>query len=189
MARINLLPWREAQRQERQRNFLTMLVGVALLSAGLVFLANQGMNALIAGQEGRNNFLRAEIGKLDREIAEIQELERTRDNLISRKNVIERLQENRSLMVHLFNQIAQTVPEGITLNSVRQVGNVLTLVGTSESESRVSDYMRRIESAEWLRSPELRILQIQGREQSPDQPFRFELRAEIGSPRQVEEEF
>lgn len=187
MARINLLPWREAQRQERQRSFIVLLVGIALIAAGLVFLANQGMNALIEGQEARNNFLRSEIRALDREIAEIQDLERTRDSLISRKNVIERLQENRSMMVHLFNQIAQTVPEGITLNSVRQTGNVLTIVGTTESETRVSDYMRRIETAAWLSNPELRIIQVQGREQQPDQPFRFELRAEIGSPRQSEE--
>jgi type IV pilus assembly protein PilN len=189
MARINLLPWREGQRRERQRNFVMLIVAVALIAGGLVLIANQAMNAVIAGQEARNNFLRTEIRVLDREIAEIQDLERTRDSLVSRKNVIERLQENRSLMVHLFNQIAQTVPEGITLNSVRQTGTELTIVGTAESESRVSDYMRRIESATWLHSPQLRIIQVQGREQSPEQPFRFELRAQIGSPRQLEEEF
>lgn len=189
MAKINLLPWREEQRQERQRQFITLTAGVAIIACGLVFLANQGMNALISGQEARNNFLRGEIRILDREIAEIQELERTRDSLISRKNVIERLQENRSLMVHLFNQIAQTVPEGITLNSVRQTGSELTIVGTSESESRVSEYMRLIESATWLHSPQLRIVQAQAARQSPEQPFRFELRAQISSPRVAEEEF
>lgn len=123
MARINLLPWRETQRQERQRNFIGLLIVVGVVAAGLVFAGNQTMNNIIDGQEARNNFLRGEIRTLDREIARIQELEQTRDSLISRKNVIERLQENRSLMVHLFNQIAQTVPEGITLNSVRQTGS------------------------------------------------------------------
>lgn len=189
MAKINLLPWREEQRQERQRQFITLLVGVAIISGGLVFLANQGMNALIAGQEARNNFLRGEIRILDREIAEIENLEQTRDGLISRKNVIERLQENRSLMVHLFNQMAQTVPEGITLNSVRQTGSELTIVGTTESESRVAEYMRRIEGATWLHSPQLRIVQVEARQQNPDQPFRFELRAQISSPRAAAEEF
>lgn len=188
MAKINLLPWREAQRQERQRNFIVLLAAVALLAGGLVLLANHGMNAVIAGQEARNNFLRGEIRALDRQIAEIQNLERTRDSLVSRKNVIERLQENRSLMVHLFNQVAQTVPEGITLNSVRQTGAELVIVGTTESESRVSDYMRRIEAATWLHSPQLRIIQVQAREQNPDQPFRFELRAQVRSPRQLEQE-
>lgn len=188
MARINLLPWRETQRQERQRNFVVSLLVAAVIAAGLVFAANQTMNSIIEGQEARNNFLRAEIRALDREIDRIQDLERTRDGLISRKNVIERLQENRSLMVHLFNQIAQTVPEGITLNSVRQTGTDLTIVGTTESETRVSEYMRRIEAAAWLHDPQLRIIQIQDRDARPDQPFRFELRARVSSPRERAEE-
>lgn len=189
MARINLLPWREEQRRQRQRKFFTLVVAVALLAGAVVFLADQGMNALISGQEARNNFLRTEIRALDREIAEIEDLERTRDNLISRKSVIERLQGNRSLMVHLFNQIAQTAPEGITLNSVRQTGAQLTIVGTTESESRVSDYMRRIEAASWLNSPTLRIIELQSREPNAEQPFRFELSAQVRSPRHSEEEF
>ena len=188
MARINLLPWRETKRQERQRTFFVSLVVVAAVAAGLVFAGNRTMDNIIEGQEARNNFLRAEIRALDREIARIQDLERTRDGLISRKNVIERLQENRSLMVHLFNQIAQTVPEGITLNSVRQTGTDLTIVGTTESETRVSEYMRRIEAASWLHDPQLRIIQIQDRDQRPDQPFRFELRARVSSPRERSEE-
>ncbi|HMA98207.1 MAG TPA: PilN domain-containing protein, partial [Wenzhouxiangella sp.] len=112
-----------------------------------------------------------------------------RDNLISRKNVIERLQGNRSLMVHLFNQIAQTVPEGITLTNVRQSGAELTLNGTSQSESRVSDYIRQIESATWLADPTLRIIEADESDERPDQPFVFELRAQVRSPDQQEEEF
>ncbi len=189
MAKINLLPWREEKRQERQKHFIALVIAIAVISGGLVFLANQGMNMMISGQEARNDFLRGEIRSLDRKITEIEDLESTRDSLISRKEVIERLQENRSLMVHLFNQIAQTVPEGITLNSLRQTGTELTIVGTTESESRVSDYMRRIESASWLHRPELRIVQARSGEQNSEQPFRFELRAQIGSPRLAEEEF
>lgn len=188
MSRINLLPWRETQRQARQRNFVILVVAVAALAAVAVFGSNQLMGNIIEGQEARNDFLRSEIRALDREIARIEDLERTRDRLISRKNVIERLQENRSLMVHLFNQIAQTVPEGITLNSVRQTGSDLTIVGTTESETRVSEYMRRIADATWLRNPQLRIIEIESREQRADQPFRFELQAVIGPPRDSAEE-
>jgi len=188
MSRINLLPWRETQRQERQRNFVMLVVFVAVVAAGAVFASNQLMGGVIEGQEERNEFLRGEIRALDREIARIEDLERTRDSLISRKNVIERLQENRSLMVHLFNQIAQTVPEGITLNTVRQTGSDLTIVGTTESETRVSEYMRRIEEATWLRNPQLRIIEIESREQRADQPFRFELQAVVGPPRDPAEE-
>ncbi len=189
MAKVNLLPWREAQRQQRQKNFLVMLGVIAALAVGAVLAANQVMNNLIDDQDGRNAFLRAEVRKLDQEIERIEELEQVRDNLISRKNVIERLQGNRSLMVHLFNQIAQTVPEGITLTNVRQSGAELTLNGTSQSESRVSDYIRQIESATWLADPTLRIIEADESDERPDQPFVFELRAQVRSPDQQEEEF
>ena len=188
MSRINLLPWRESLRQEKQRNFVILIVVVVAVVAAVVLVSNQFMSGLIEDQEARNNFLRGEIRALDREIAQIEELERTRDNLISRKNVIERLQENRSVMVHLFNQIAQTVPEGITLNSLRQTDTNLTIVGTTESETRVSEYMRRIEGASWLRNPQLRIIQLEERDRRPDQPFRFELTAQVGPPGDLAEE-
>ncbi len=186
MARINLLPWRETQRQERQRNFISLLVVVAILAVGTVFAGQRAMHNIIKGQEARNNFLRSEIRSLDQEIVRIQELDRIRDALISRKNVIEQLQENRSLMVHLFNQIAQTVPEGITLTSVNQTGPELTIAGTAESETRVSDYMRMIDAAAWLHDPQLRIIQVQvqDRDRLLDQPFRFELQATVISPRE-----
>jgi type IV pilus assembly protein PilN len=92
-------------------------------------------------------------------------------------------------MVHLFNQIAQTVPEGITLTNVRQSGSELTLNGTSQSETRVSDYIRQIEQATWLTNPTLRIIQADQSDERPDQPFRFELRAQVQTPGQDEEEF
>lgn len=187
MAKINLLPWRENLRQQRQKNFLASLGFAALVAAGLVFAGNWAINNQISGQENRNNFLRAEIRKLDRDIARIEQLEETRQNLIARKNVIESLQTNRSMMVHLFNQLAQTVPEGITLNTVRQAGSELTIVGTSESETRVSEYMRNIESAEWLHSPRLRIVERSERDGRPGQPHRFELVARVASPDQEQE--
>lgn len=189
MAKVNLLPWREAQRQQRQRNFLLVLAATAALAVVAVLAANQVMNNLMADQDSRNAYLRSEVRKLDQEIARIEELEEVRDSLISRKNVIERLQGNRSLMVHLFNQIAQTVPEGITLTNVRQSGLELTLNGTSQSESRVSDYIRQIERATWLANPTLRIIQADESDERPDQPFVFELRAQVQSPDQQEEEF
>jgi type IV pilus assembly protein PilN len=189
MAKVNLLPWREAQRQQRQKNFIGLLGAVAAFAVFAVVAANQVMNSRIDDQDNRNDFLRAEVRKLDREIERIEELELVRDNLISRKNVIERLQGNRSLMVHLFNQIAQTVPEGITLTNVRQSGSELTLNGTSQSESRVSDYIRQIESASWLADPTLRIIEANESEERPDQPFIFELRAQVQSPDRQDEEF
>jgi len=189
MARINLLPWRENLRQERQRNFMVALVGTALLAVALVFLGSHLVERQIDAQEARNGYLEQEIDELDEDIASIEELEATRDNLLARKNVIERLQENRSMMVHLFNSLAQTVPDGIRLTTVSQSGEELTIEGTTQSETRVSDYMRNIEDAEWLHEPDLRIIEaIGGEEGSGAEPFRFELRARVASPTAVEQE-
>jgi type IV pilus assembly protein PilN len=187
MARINLLPWRENLRQQRQKNFLIALAVAALAAAFLVLLGNHIMNQMISGQENRNQYLRGEIRKLERDIQRIEQLEQVRDNLIARKNVIERLQRNRSMMVHLFNQLAQTVPEGLTLNTVRQSGEALTIVGTSESETRVSDYMRNIEQAQWLHTPRLRIVERVRDGDRPGQSYRFELVVQVRSPQDEEE--
>jgi len=190
MAKINLLPWRENLRQQGQQMFLATLIATALAAAAVVFLANQAMNSLIDGQENRNDYLRAEIRKLEDDIREIENLEQVRNSLLARKEVIERLQANRSLMVHLFNQLAQTVPEGITLDSVRQASSELTISGTSESETRVSEYMRAMESARaaWLHNPRLRIVEQNERQDRPGQPSRFELQVRIASPASLEEE-
>lgn len=187
MARINLLPWRENLRQQRQKNFLMTLGVAALVAAVLILAGNHAMNQMISGQENRNQYLRGEIRKLERDIQRIEHLEQVRDNLIARKNVIERLQRNRSMMVHLFNQMAQTVPEGLTLSTVRQSGEQLTIVGTSESETRVSDYMRNIEQAEWMHSPRLRIVERTRTEERPGQSYRFELNVQLRSPEDQEE--
>ncbi|RFF28525.1 MULTISPECIES: PilN domain-containing protein [unclassified Wenzhouxiangella] len=189
MARINLLPWRENLRQQRQRNFMIALVATAAVAVLLVFLGSHLVERQIDAQEARNQYLEGEIRKLDREIASIEELEAKRDNLLARKNVIERLQENRSMMVHLFNALALTIPEGVRLNSVQQSEEQLTLQGTTQSETRVSDYMRNIEQAEWLHDPVLSIIEaIEGEEGGGAEPFRFELRARMASPNAVEAE-
>jgi type IV pilus assembly protein PilN len=188
MAKINLLPWRENLRQERQRNFMVALGATIVAAIAVVLVVNHLVNRQIDGQDARNNYLQAEIRQLDRDIQRIEELEETREHMLARKNVIERLQENRSMTVHLFNYLARTVPEGIRLTSVRQAGEELTILGTTQSETRVSEYMRNIERAEWLHEPQLRIVEVLGEREQPDQPFRFELRARVASPAVANEE-
>lgn len=186
MIRINLLPWREELRQQRQKNFMTAFVGTIIVAALLVFLGSYLVGKQISGQQNRNSYLQGEIKKLDRDIASIEGLEATRDSLLARKNVIEQLQENRSLMVHLFNSLATTVPEGIRLQTVGQQGSALTIKGVSESETRVSDYMSNIEAAEWLHEPTLRIIQALGKnEDGQAERFEFELRSTLASPLSV----
>jgi len=188
MARINLLPWRENLRRERQRNFMIALAATAVVAILLVFAGSYMVEREISGQDDRNQYLQNEIRTLDREIATIEKLEAKRDDLLQRKEVIERLQENRSMMVHLFNSLAQTVPEGIRLNSVGQSGERLTIRGTAQSETRVSDYMRNIERAEWMHDPELSIIEAIEQSDSGFEPYRFELRARIASPKTVAQE-
>jgi len=188
MAKINLLPWRENLRKQRQKNFMAALVGTLVVAALIVLGGNYLANQQIDGQEARNDYLRAEIRKLEQDIQRIEQLEEVRDNLIARKDVIENLQSSRNLMVHLFNQLAQTVPEGITLDAVQQNDQTLVIEGTSESETRVSDYMRNIEAADWMSQTALNIVERVGEENRPGQPHRFEVRTQLAPPSASEEE-
>lgn len=163
------------------------LGATALLAIGVVLVANHLVTRQIDGQDARNSFLESEIRQLDRDIARIEELEETRSRMLSRKEVIEELQEHRSMSVHLFNYMAQTVPDDLRLTTVRQSGSTLTIRGRTQSETRVSEYMRNIESAGWLHDPTLNIVEALERD-GPDLPYRFELRARLGSPPATDEE-
>ena len=137
MARINLLPWREEARRERQRQFLYSLMGTLVLGAILVLMVSLFFDQRISNQEARNQRIQQEINLLEKRIVRIAELERTRNRLLSRKQVIESLQASRSLTVELLDKLAKTIPVGITLTNVRQQGKNLTLLGTSQSNARV----------------------------------------------------
>ncbi|MBY6204702.1 PilN domain-containing protein [Halomonas denitrificans] len=182
MRQINLLPWREEQRQDRQRNFLILMAVVAALAALAVFLVKGYFDAQIDGQNARNNYLRAEIAKLERQIARIDQLDETRRQLINRKEVIEDLQSNRTLMVHLFEQLVRTVPDGIRLISVRQVGDQLTIDGTAQSSARVSTYLRNLEASPFLHEPTLRIVEAEAEETDRELPYRFAVNVRLAPP-------
>ncbi len=182
MRQINLLPWREEQRQDRQRNFLILMAVVAALAALAVFLVKGYFDSQIDGQNARNNYLRAEIAKLDRQIERIDQLDETRRQLINRKEVIENLQSNRTLMVHLFEQLVRTVPDGIRLISVRQVGDQLTIDGTAQSSARVSTYLRNLEGSPFLHDPTLRIVEAETEETDRELPYRFAVNVRLAAP-------
>ncbi len=188
MRQINLLPWREEQRQERQRNFLITMAVIAAIAAGGVFAVKSYFDAQISGQNARNNYLRAEIAKLDQQIARIEQLDETRQRLIERKDVIENLQSNRTLMVHLFEQLVRTVPEGIRLLSVQQAGDTLTINGTAQSSARVSNYLRNLEASEFLHDPTLRIVEAAVEETDRELPYGFSVRARLAEPEDNETE-
>lgn len=160
MTRINLLPWREELRQERQKQFMTLLVLTILLAAAIVGLIHFQMNQKIDYQNARNAFLTTEISKLDKEIKEIAELQKVRKSLIERMDIIQALQRSRPSIVHLFTELVTTVPNGVFLQTLEQKGDTLIITGEAESNARVSSYMRNLSNSEWLKDPNLEIIEI-----------------------------
>jgi type IV pilus assembly protein PilN len=176
MARINLLPWREAERKRRQRDFAATM-GAALAAAALVALGvHLQMEAMIAGQQARNQYLQSQITALDVQIKKIQDLEATKANLIARMNVIQSLQKSRPEVVHLFDELVVTVPEGIYLTKVEQTGKSVIVEGQAQSNARVSSFMRNIEASEWVGDPTLQL--IENKDQTGTGLSRFRLRFE-----------
>jgi len=180
MARINLLPWRAERRRQRQKEFMAML-GVSAAAAVVVsFLIWMFYNGQIDGQKERNDYLRGQITQLDAKIEEIKQLDLKKQKLLARKDVIEKLQANRSQMVHLFDSLVRTIPDGVTLTSIQQNGEMLTLKGRSQSNARVSTYMRNLEGSGWMTSPELSVIEARG--DNKGLPYEFDLSVKLANP-------
>lgn len=156
MAHINLLPWRAERRKQREREFF-MQLGSAVVAAVLAVLVwSLWMDARISTQNDRNNYLQGEIKQLDERIAKIKDLEKVRESLLARKQIIEQLQANRSQMVHLFDELVKTIPASARLNGLKQTGESMTLDGVAQSNASVAEYMRNIESSPWMGHADLR---------------------------------
>jgi type IV pilus assembly protein PilN len=159
MPRINLLPHRESKRKERKLKFLVAL-GAAAVAAGVTsFAAYLMYGQMIDAQQYRNQKLRAEIKTLDKQNEEINNLETAKQKYIARMEIIERLQRSRPEIVHVFDEIVRTLPEGVYLTSVKQNDKRLKFEGVAQSSTRVSSFMRNIDGSEWLRNPELEVVQ------------------------------
>jgi type IV pilus assembly protein PilN len=164
MPRVNLLPWREADRKRRRQEFF-LSIGAALASAGLVMLLGRfHMSGAISHQEERNAKLVAEISKLDEQIKEIEGLERQKQALIARMEIIETLQRSRPEIVHVFDDLVRVLPEGVYLTYLKQSGTRIEMRGIAQSSTRVSTFMRNIDSSEWLADPALQIVETKGRD-------------------------
>ena len=161
MTRINLLPWREELRQEQKKRFAVMAVMSCVLAAAIVGLIHFQMQAKIDYQLFRNQFMSNEIAKVDEEIKEISELQKTRRSLIERMEVIQDLQGSRPSIVHLFTEIVSTVPNGVYLETLAQTGGNLLITGEAESNARVSTYMRNLQASAWLKDPNLTVIEIE----------------------------
>lgn len=186
MARINLLPWRAERRKARQKEFgaimlLSVLAAMAL-SAMIVFY----FSSEISGQRKRNAFLDAQIAEVDKKITEIEELDKKKSKLLARKEVIEKLQSNRSQMVHLFDSLVRTIPDGAVLTAIKQDAETLTLEGRAQSNARVSTYMRNLEVSGWMTKPDLSIIEAKGNEKGL--PYEFKLQVKLANPNAPKDE-
>ncbi|WP_369602906.1 PilN domain-containing protein [Hahella sp. SMD15-11] len=155
MAKINLRPWREELRAEKQKQFLTALLGVAIIAVGLGFLWHQQVLRQIEYQEQRNNFIRSEMAQLEKQIREIQDLKKKRKELIERMRVIQDLQGKRPVIVRIFDELVRTLPDGVYYTSLVREGDTLRISGLGESNSRISSLMRNLDRSPWFTEPNL----------------------------------
>lgn len=180
MARINLLPWRAERQKQRQKQFMSMLALSALAGLALWFMVDRYYDMQIDGQRARNAFLDQQIAEAKSRTQEIELLEQKKSRLLSRKKVIEELQGNRSQMVHLFDSLVRTIPDGVTLTSIKQEADTLTLEGRTQSNARISTYMRNFESSGWMTSPDLAIIEAKGEDKGL--PYIFRLTVKLTNP-------
>ncbi|HMD28341.1 MAG TPA: PilN domain-containing protein [Steroidobacteraceae bacterium] len=177
MPRINLLPWREQERKVRRREFLVAL-GAAAFAAVIFVLGGKLLySSWIDSQTAKNNLLKKEIVKLDAQIADIQDLENRKQRLVARMEIIEKLQRKRPEIVHLFDELVKTVPEGIYLTQMKETGKKLEIKGIAQSSTRVSTFMRNIDSSAWMDNPQLQV--VESSKDSPTGGSSFTLTSEV----------
>ena len=155
MLRINLLPYREEKRRAKQIQFIALSIVSLLLGGAIWGLVHVAIATQISYQERRNDYLKQETVILDKQIDEIRKLREQTKSLLERKDAVEKLQSDRSRVVHLLDQMLRILPEGIYVKSLKQTGDAVTLVGYAQSNARISTLMRAVESSAWLESPTL----------------------------------
>ena len=185
MPRVNLLPWRDEIRSDKERRFFISLGIAALAMLGVIGLVQFGINQVIDLQQDRNDIITTQITKLNKEIKEINELEAQKDALLARMNIIQSLQGTRPLVVHLFDELVRTLPDGVYTKKITQNKDKLVIEGFAQSNARVSTFMRNIEKSEWLKDPTLTV--IRTATDSRGKVSQFSLRAKQFSPISEEE--
>lgn len=186
MAHINLLPWREARREELKRQFLSILGLVVVAAIMLVVLADRVVNGQIDNQKSRNDYLSQNIRVLDAQVAEIKDLQRKRNQLIDRMRVIQELQGNRPVIVRVLDQLVRTVPDGVFYTQVEAQEKTLSIEGVAESNNRVSSLMRRLDASDWLQDPNLDA--VRAATMYGDQAATFDLKVMVSLPQDSEGE-
>lgn len=186
MANINLLPWREEERAERQRQFVSIVGLVALLAVVVMWSIYTFYSGKIDNQRIRNNFLQGQIRKLDTKIKEITTLESERKELVDRMELIQDLQKSRPQIVHLFDEIVQKMPEGMNMQQIERSGDNVIFTGIAESAPRISNFMRNLAGSQWITKPD--IEDIQDDKDSGAARKIFTLKSKLTSPNAAEKE-
>lgn len=155
MAKINLLPWREAYRKEKKEQFLAIIGGVIILSGLIAYLWVVSVQSSIENQQARNHLLETEIAALDKQVKEIADLKKVRDDLLARIKIIQDLQGTRPLIVRYFDDFARSIPDGVFVTMVARSGSVVSVEGIAESYNRVATFMRNLEASDWFAGPNL----------------------------------
>jgi len=184
MTRINLLPWREALRNERKRQFTSIVVGAAFLMLAIIGYVYVHISGNIDDQNLRNSFLEAEIVKVDDRIKEIKELETKKKQLLNRMDVIQNLQTRRPMVVHMLDKLVVALPDGLFLTKFEQAGVELSIEGLAQSNARVSAFMRNLDESEWFDSPKLEVIQVQ--EKNGSRSSKFTLMVKQLTPEEIE---
>jgi len=160
MTRINLLPWRELRRKQISMQVLRISIAGWILLALVVLFFNFHFNNLIDNQTGRNNYLEGEIAKLEKQIKEIRDIEKKRNSLIARMEVIQQLQRDRTVIVHVFDDMVRKMPQGMYLTGINKQAKTIALQGVAQSNARISAFMRNLDSSEWFANPDLDVINV-----------------------------
>lgn len=180
MAQINLLPWRDERRQEQKKEFLAIVGFVLALAVGLLLLGDRVVNSQIDNQKARNLYLSEQIVILDKQVAEIRDLQRKRNQLLDRMRVIQELQGNRPIIVRILDQLVRTMPDGVFYTNLNTKDKVISITGIAESNNRVSSLMRRLDGSDWLANPNLD--KVRAAEQYGEQATTFNLTVNVELP-------
>ena len=177
MAHLNLLPWRAELRRQQQKDFVTVTAFGVLITLLLLLLLHLDINSRIDYQSERNKYIQSEIVSLDSKIKEIQDLEIKRKRLLAKMEVIQELQASRPEIVHLFDELGRTIPEGLYLTDLSQSDKNLIVNGMAQSNARISAYMRNLESSAWLKDPVLNIIEtkVESKDNRKERQSRFTL--------------
>lgn len=176
MTKINLLDWRTQRKLWRLERFRNALALGIFAAAAVVALGYFMMTGSINQQVDRNEYLKQQIAEIDQKIKEIEDLEQTKKNLLARMRVIEELQGSRSATVHFFDELVNTIPDGITLNSIKQTGDTVTIEGVAESNGRISSYIKKFEDSPWFAEPKLVVIKTSEKNRQREGQFTLQVK-------------